>query len=64
MTYAKRLLRTTDMTILQISSSMLFYDSLATFNHNFKKFFSMTPSEYRKSCAQKRKEEETKKQSE
>lgn len=58
MTYAKRLLRTTDMTILQIATSMLFYDSIATFNHNFKKFYSMTPSEYRRSCAQKRKEEE------
>ena len=48
MTYAKRLLRTTDLTTLQISS-MLFYDSLSTFNHNFKKKFDITPTEYRKS---------------
>ncbi len=47
MTYAKRLLRTTDLTTLQISS-MLFYDSLSTFNHNFKKKFGITPTEYRK----------------
>lgn len=47
MTYAKRLLRTTELTTLQISS-MLFYDSLSTFNHNFKKKFGMTPSEYRR----------------
>lgn len=48
MTYAKRLLRTTSLTTLDISEKVG-YTSLSAFNHLFKKTFSMTPSEYRKS---------------
>ena len=45
--YAKRLLRTTDLTTLEISSTIS-YDSLSTFNHLFKKTYNCTPSQYRK----------------
>lgn len=48
MIYAKRLLRTTDKTILEISYEV-YYDSISSFNHNFKKAFNCTPTEYRKS---------------
>lgn len=47
MTYAKRLLRTTSLTTLQISEK-IGYASLSAFNHVFKKAFNMTPSQYRK----------------
>ena len=46
MVYAKRLLQTTTLTILQISE-MIGYSSLSSFNHLFKKSFGITPSEYR-----------------
>lgn len=47
MTYAKRLLRTTSLTTLQISEK-IGYSSLSAFNHLFKSSFDMTPSEYRR----------------
>lgn len=47
MTAAKRLLRTTNLSMLEISLE-LGYDSLSTFNHNFKNAFGLTPSEYKK----------------
>jgi AraC family cel operon transcriptional repressor len=47
MTAAKRLLRTTNLSMLEISLE-LGYDSLSTFNHNFKNSFGITPSEYKK----------------
>lgn len=47
MTYAKRLLRTTSLTTLQISEKVG-YNSLSAFNHLFKSSFDMTPSEYRR----------------
>ena len=50
MNFAKRLLQTSDMTTLTISS-LLNYDSLSSFNHNFKKTFHMTPTEFRKQQA-------------
>ncbi len=48
MTYAKRLLRTTSLTIIEISME-LGYESVSTFNHTFKNFFKATPTEYRNS---------------
>ena len=48
MNYGGMLLRTTDMGILQISSTCG-YDSLSHFIKAFKKHFNMTPKEYRKS---------------
>ena len=47
MTAAKRLLRTTNLSMLEISLE-LGYDSLSTFNHNFKNAFGLTPTEYKK----------------
>lgn len=47
MSYAKRLLRTTRLTTLQISET-IGYSSLSSFNHMFKKSYGITPSEYRK----------------
>ena len=47
MTYAKRLLRTTNLTTLQISEK-IGYSSLSSFNHLFKKVYGIPPSEYRK----------------
>lgn len=47
MIYAKRLLRTTGFTTLQISE-MIGYNSLSSFNHLFKDTFGVTPSQYRK----------------
>lgn len=47
LTYAKRLLRTSDKAIIEISNE-LFYDSVSSFNHNFKNRFGETPSQYRK----------------
>lgn len=47
MIYAKRLLRSTDLSTLQISSQ-IGYTSLSSFNHLFKSTFGITPSEYRK----------------
>lgn len=47
LTYAQKLLRTTDKQIIEISNE-IFYDSVSSFNHNFKKKFGQTPSEYRK----------------
>ena len=47
MTNAKRLLRTTSLTTLQIAEKCG-YDSLSAFNHLFKKFYGVTPSKYRK----------------
>lgn len=47
MIYAKRLLRTTRLTTLQISE-MIGYNSLSSFNHLFKDTFGITPSRYRK----------------
>lgn len=47
MQYAKRLLRSTDLTTLQISDQ-IGYTSLSSFNHLFKKTFGITPSAYRK----------------
>lgn len=48
--YGAMLLRTTDMGILNISSA-LGYDSLSHFIRMFKKYFKMTPKQYRKSFA-------------
>ena len=48
--FAKKLLRTTDKQILEISND-IYYDSVSSFNHNFKKKFGKTPSEYRKAHA-------------
>lgn len=48
MLYAKQLLLTSSRTTLEISTE-LGYDSLSTFNHNFKAAFNMTPSEMRRS---------------
>ena len=45
--YAARLLKRTDMNILYIST-YLGYDSIASFNRNFKRILGVTPSEYRK----------------
>ena len=47
MGYAKRLLRTTRLTTLQISET-IGYSSLSSLNHLFKKKYGITPSEYRK----------------
>lgn len=47
MRYAKRLLRTTELTTLEISE-MVGYMSLSSLNHSFKKAYGITPSEYRK----------------
>lgn len=47
MVYSKRLLRTTNLTTLQISE-MIGYNSLSSFNHLFKDAYGVTPSEYRK----------------
>lgn len=47
MVYAKRLLKTTNFTTLQISEQ-IGYSSLSSFNHLFKDTFAITPSEYRK----------------
>lgn len=47
MIYAKRLLRSTDLSTLQISER-IGYSSLSSFNHLFKKAYGVTPSEYRK----------------
>lgn len=55
MVYAKRLLRSTDLSTLQISNK-LGYASLSSFNHLFKSTFGITPSEYRKSKIEARKQ--------
>ena len=47
MRYVKRLLRTTELTTLEISE-MIGYMSLSSLNHSFKKAYGITPSEYRK----------------
>jgi AraC family cel operon transcriptional repressor len=47
MTYAKNLLLTTDYNTLDICTRIGF-DSLSHFNHVFKDFYGLTPSEYRK----------------
>lgn len=47
MIYAKRLLRTTTLTALQISE-LIGYNSVSSFNHLFRKTFNVTPTEYRK----------------
>lgn len=47
MIYAKRLLRSTDLSTLQIAER-IGYNSLSSFNHLFKKAYGVTPSEYRK----------------
>lgn len=54
MVYAKRLLRTTKLTTLQISE-MIGYNSLSSFNHLFKNAFGITPSQYRKEHSKKQK---------
>ena len=54
MIYAKRLLRTTKLTTLQISE-MIGYNSLSSFNHLFKDTFGVTPTEYRKEHSKKQK---------
>ena len=46
MKYATKLLKRTNMNILHIST-FLGYDSIASFNRNFKKYFNTTPSDYR-----------------
>ena len=46
-TYVKRLLRTTDKSILDISFDVG-YDSVSSLNHNFKSETGLTPSQYRK----------------
>ena len=46
-TYVKRLLRTTDKSILNISFDAG-YDSVSSLNHNFKAETGLTPSQYRK----------------
>ena len=45
--YAKRLLRTTQKSIIDISLD-LGYNSVSSFNHNFKAITSLTPTKYRK----------------
>ena len=45
--YAKRLLRITSKSILDISID-LGYDSVSSFNHNFKSITALTPTQYRK----------------
>lgn len=52
LTYAQKLLRTTDKQVIEISNE-IFYDSVSSFNHNFKKKFGQTPSEYRKNTYKK-----------
>ena len=47
MTYAKNLLLTTDYNTLDICTRIGF-DSLSHFNHVFKNFYGITPSEFRK----------------
>lgn len=47
MTHAKRLLRTTTLSMIQISEQ-IGYNSLSSFNHLFKNTYGLTPSEYRK----------------
>lgn len=54
MIYAKRLLRTTKLTTLQISE-MIGYNSLSSFNHLFKDTYGVTPTEYRKVHSKKQK---------
>lgn len=54
MVYAKRLLRSTELSTLQISNK-LGYASLSSFNHLFKSTFGITPSEYRRSKIEERK---------
>ena len=48
--YAKRLLRTTQKSIIDISLD-LGYESVSSFNHNFKAITALTPSQYRKKYA-------------
>lgn len=47
LTYACMLLSTTNQTTLSISG-MVGYNSLSTFNKNFKEFYGITPTEFRK----------------
>lgn len=47
MTYAKRLLQTTTLSVLQIAEKNG-YSSLSAFNRQFKFFYNSTPSEYRR----------------
>lgn len=47
MNYAKRLLRSTNLSTVQISNQ-IGYTSLSSFNHLFKSTFGITPSAYRK----------------
>ena len=48
--YAKRVLRTTKKSILDIALD-LGYESISSFNHNFKAITALTPSQYRKKYA-------------
>ena len=48
--YAKRVLRTTKKSILDIALD-LGYESISSFNHNFKASTALTPSQYRKKYA-------------
>ena len=48
--YAKRVLRTTKKSILDIALD-LGYESISSFNHNFKAATALTPSQYRKKYA-------------
>ncbi len=45
--HSKELLTTTDMTTLMIAN-LLHFESLSHFNHLFKKYFNMTPTQYKK----------------
>ena len=45
--YAKRLLRTTQKSIIEISLDLGF-NSVSSLNHLFKEFTTLTPSQYRK----------------
>lgn len=47
MTYAKRLLQTTNKSVLDISLD-IGYESVSSFNHNFKAFTGLSPLQYRK----------------
>lgn len=51
--YAKRLLRTTNKSVLDISLD-LGYDSVSSFNHNFKSATNSTPLQYRKNAQKNR----------
>ncbi|PWM02727.1 MAG: hypothetical protein DBY05_01515 [Clostridiales bacterium] len=46
MAYATHLLATTDMSILEIAME-IGYNSLSHFNHLFKKYYNISPNEYK-----------------